>query len=256
MIAKNSKLLLLGIATVAIWGVAGHRGSRAQSVSATNAQTGCHRGGYKRIPELAGRCPAREGAIPIHTPKDGQRRHICQKRHGRGPGGGDGRQRGPGRPGARWRDGRAAVRAWGLAAASSVSSTGKAVWSNFPVSDVPRPGLTLGSLSSAQRDAAMHLLQVVLSPKGYQKVLEIMGSDQALSDSGTPFSSGIDCLHARHVRKTERHHTLDVAVWRSSSRPEHHGRRGARRDHAHPDGSSTCHLHVQRQDGARARAGE
>jgi hypothetical protein len=28
---------------------------------------------------------------------------------------------------------------------------GKAIWSNFPVSDVPRPGLQLGSLNSAQR---------------------------------------------------------------------------------------------------------
>jgi hypothetical protein len=35
-------------------------------------------------------------------------------------------------------------------------------------------------------------LQVVLSSKGYQKVLETMGSDQALSDAGTPFSSGVD----------------------------------------------------------------
>jgi hypothetical protein len=34
---------------------------------------------------------------------------------------------------------------------------GQAIWSNFPVSDVPRPGLRLGNLSPAQRDAAMHL---------------------------------------------------------------------------------------------------
>jgi hypothetical protein len=67
---------------------------------------------------------------------------------------------------------------------------GQAVWSNFPVSDVPRPGLTLGSLSDVQRAAALHLLQVLLSSKGYPKVLEIMGSDQALADSGTPFSAG------------------------------------------------------------------
>ncbi len=67
---------------------------------------------------------------------------------------------------------------------------GQAVWSNFPVSDVPRPGLTLGSLSVAQRDAAMHMMQALLSTKGYQKVLEIMGSDQALANAGTPFSSG------------------------------------------------------------------
>lgn len=70
---------------------------------------------------------------------------------------------------------------------------GQAIWSNFPVSDVPRPGLRLGSLSSAQHDAAMHLLQVALSPKGYQKVMEIMDADQALSETGTPYCSGIAC---------------------------------------------------------------
>jgi hypothetical protein len=67
---------------------------------------------------------------------------------------------------------------------------GDAVWSNYPVSDVPRPGLQIGSLSAGQRTAAMHLLQVLLSPSGYQKVLDIMGSDQALADGGTPFASG------------------------------------------------------------------
>jgi hypothetical protein len=70
---------------------------------------------------------------------------------------------------------------------------GQAMWSNFPVSDVPRPGLRLGSLSAAQRDRAMHLLQVALSANGYQKVLEIMGSDQALSKTGTPYCSGTAC---------------------------------------------------------------
>lgn len=67
---------------------------------------------------------------------------------------------------------------------------GEAVWSNYPVSDVLRPGLRLGSLSVEQRAATMHLLQTVLSPMGYQKVLDIMGSDQALTDSGTNFASG------------------------------------------------------------------
>ena len=70
---------------------------------------------------------------------------------------------------------------------------GHAVWSNYPASDVPRPGLRLGSLSPTQRDAAMHLLQVALSPKGYQKILDIMGSDEALSKSGTPYCSGTAC---------------------------------------------------------------
>jgi hypothetical protein len=67
---------------------------------------------------------------------------------------------------------------------------GQAVWSNYPVSDVPRPGLALGAMSQAQRQAAMRLLQAVLSPTGYEKVLDIMGSDQALSEGGTNYASG------------------------------------------------------------------
>jgi len=94
---------------------------------------------------------------------------------GRGPGGG-GTGRGPG----------------GGFGGFTGEQYGQAVWSNFPVSDVPRPGINLGSMTTAQRDAAMHMMQIVLSPKGYRKVQEIMGSDQALSDGGTPFSSGIN----------------------------------------------------------------
>jgi hypothetical protein len=70
---------------------------------------------------------------------------------------------------------------------------GQAVWSNYPAGDVPRPGLTLGSLGTPQRDAVMQLLQVALSAKGYRKVLETMGADQALSAGGTPYCSGIAC---------------------------------------------------------------
>ena len=66
---------------------------------------------------------------------------------------------------------------------------GQAMWSDLPLGDVPRPGLRLGSLSAAQRDAVMQMLQVLLSAKGYQKVLDIMGSDQALVE-GTRFSGG------------------------------------------------------------------
>ena len=66
---------------------------------------------------------------------------------------------------------------------------GQAIWSDLPVSDVPRPGLRLGSLSAAQRDAVMQMLQVLLSARGYQKVLDIMGSDQALAE-GTNLAAG------------------------------------------------------------------
>jgi hypothetical protein len=66
------------------------------------------------------------------------------------------------------------------------------MWSNFPVSDVPRPGLRLGNLSEKQRHAVMNLLRVLLSERGFRKVGEIMGSDQALADRGTNYASGQD----------------------------------------------------------------
>lgn len=104
---------------------------------------------------------------------------------GRGPGDG----RGPGGGGPGGGNGRGPGGGFGGFIGEQY---GQAVWSNFPVSDVPRPGVNLGSLSTAQRAAAMQMMQTVLSTKGYRKVQEIMGSDQALSDGGTPFSSGID----------------------------------------------------------------
>jgi hypothetical protein len=71
---------------------------------------------------------------------------------------------------------------------------GHAVWSNFPSSDVPRPGLPVGSLSAAQHDALFHLLQVALSPQGYLKVIGIMGSDQFHSDTEhPPYCAGNAC---------------------------------------------------------------
>ena len=69
---------------------------------------------------------------------------------------------------------------------------GDSMWSNFPVSDVPRPGLRLGELDASGRDAVMGLLAVALSRQGYAKVLDIMGADQALADAGAPFACGID----------------------------------------------------------------
>jgi Protein of unknown function (DUF3500) len=69
---------------------------------------------------------------------------------------------------------------------------GQAVWTNFPVSDVPRPGLRMGELNTVEQDAAHGLLKAVLSPMGYQKVLDIMAADQTLADEGTPYASGYD----------------------------------------------------------------
>ncbi|MGI4879327.1 MAG: DUF3500 domain-containing protein [Janthinobacterium lividum] len=69
---------------------------------------------------------------------------------------------------------------------------GAAVWSSFPVDFVVRPSIRLGELTAPQRAAAMHLMRVTLSPKGFQKNQDIMASDQALADAGTDFVTGRD----------------------------------------------------------------
>lgn len=69
---------------------------------------------------------------------------------------------------------------------------GDAVWSNFPVTITPRPGLPLGNMTDAQDAAAMNLLSVMLSEDGYTKIQNIMASDQVTHDEGVPYDSGRD----------------------------------------------------------------
>jgi hypothetical protein len=52
-------------------------------------------------------------------------------------------------------------------------------WSNFPTAVVPRGGLSLKEMTPAQRAAVMSLLSTVLSPRGFEKVREIMDGDEA-----------------------------------------------------------------------------
>jgi hypothetical protein len=42
-------------------------------------------------------------------------------------------------------------------------------WSNFPTGVVPRGGISFKQMTAPQRDAAMKLLAIVLSPKGLQR---------------------------------------------------------------------------------------
>jgi hypothetical protein len=80
-------------------------------------------------------------------------------------------------------------------------------------------------------------------PRGYQKVIVIMGSDQVLSESGTSFASGVD------------YYTVGIFGQPSATTPwmlrlAHHlalnitmmGEHGVTR--ANPDRRSTCHLHA------------
>jgi len=57
-------------------------------------------------------------------------------------------------------------------------------WSNLPTTMVRRAGLSMGELSAPQRTAAFALLSAVLSPKGYQKVQQIMDADETLTRGG------------------------------------------------------------------------
>ena len=200
MTAKSLKTLLLGIGAVAIWVVAaGYRGATAQSVSAIKAQTSAVVAATEAFLTSLDAAQREKVQFPFTPQKTATAAQFARSGAGRGPGGGGGR--GPGGDGRR--GDRGGGQGMGPGGGFVGEQYGKAVWSNYPVSDVPRPGLTLGSLSHAQRDAATHMLQIVLSPKGYQKVLEIMGADQALSGRDSPFAAGIT--------------TYTVGVFRASS---------------------------------------
>jgi len=60
----------------------------------------------------------------------------------------------------------------------------RAHWSNLPDAMVHRSGLAMGTLSEAQRSAAMKLLAAALSHSGYEKVQQIMDADELLKTGG------------------------------------------------------------------------
>ncbi len=53
-------------------------------------------------------------------------------------------------------------------------------WSNFPTGFVPRGGINLKEMNATQRASAMALVAAALSPRGYEKVLQIMEGDEVL----------------------------------------------------------------------------
>jgi uncharacterized protein DUF3500 len=56
----------------------------------------------------------------------------------------------------------------------------RANWSNLPTSFVPRAGVSLKELNTAQRSAALALVSSALSPRGFEKVQQIMEGDEVL----------------------------------------------------------------------------
>lgn len=55
-------------------------------------------------------------------------------------------------------------------------------WSNFPVTFVQRAGLNLNDLNDEQRAAAMNVLDALLNDAAYQRVEDIMASDEYLHE--------------------------------------------------------------------------
>ncbi len=53
-------------------------------------------------------------------------------------------------------------------------------WSNFPISIVPRKGISFKEMNPAQSAAAMALVSAALSKRGFEKVQQIMEGDEVL----------------------------------------------------------------------------
>jgi hypothetical protein len=68
----------------------------------------------------------------------------------------------------------------------------RANWSNFPIVMVPRGGISLKEMTAPQRAAVMALLSSVLSPRGFEKVQQIMEGDEVnkTTDTGPPGGAG------------------------------------------------------------------
>lgn len=96
---------------------------------------------------------------------------------------------------------------------------GASVWSNYPASDVLRPGLPLGDMTEEQRAAAMALLQAALSPELRQ------GSADHRVRPGAARGRHQLCLRNRclclgDLRDTFRRRQLDDAVRCASPWPQ------------------------------------
>ncbi len=56
-------------------------------------------------------------------------------------------------------------------------------WSNFPTGSSSATASSSGDMTAAQRDAVFAMLAAILSPKGYQQVVDTVNADEALKQS-------------------------------------------------------------------------
>jgi Protein of unknown function (DUF3500) len=68
---------------------------------------------------------------------------------------------------------------------SFTNTTQRRRWSNFPTGIFSRAGLKLGTLTAAQRSAALGVVQALLSEQGFRKVTNIVEGDEVLRSQGS-----------------------------------------------------------------------
>jgi hypothetical protein len=83
-----------------------------------------------------------------------------------------------------------------------------------------------------------------------------MGSDEALAESGTPFSAGTAYYKIGIFGSPSTTTQWMLECGRPSSGTQHYDCRKTGRTYANPDRCAACSLHIQRQDGASTGRGE
>ena len=129
---------------------------------------------------------------------------------------------------------------------------GQAVWNDPGASPAPA---SRSERSMTDNVRAMRIFEVLLGPNGYQKVLDIVGSDRHCPTAERT-SSSVRRSSGRHLRNTECHDPVDARVRRSPPRTQCRDRGRSRRSHADTHGRATGCLQREWKDGTRVGAGE
>ncbi len=127
--------------------------------------------------------------FPFTPQKTATAARFARSNAGPGPGGVVGPHGAPGGPGGPGgRQGPGGGPGMGPPGGFVGEQYGQAVRSNFPVSDVPRPGLPLGSLSTAQPCICCGCCS---APRAIRRFSKSWSPIRPCEDSGTPFSSAL-----------------------------------------------------------------
>jgi hypothetical protein len=145
MTARNWNLFILTVATAALCAVPAWRAATAELPSVTDAQTETVVAAIRAFLNSLSTAQREKVQFPFTPRKTATAVKFSRSGMGGGPGGG-GPHGVPGGPDDR-REGPGGGPGMGPAGGFVGEKYGEAVWSNYPVSDVPRPGLRLGSLT-------------------------------------------------------------------------------------------------------------